>query len=401
MYHDQVYVPNIKTVQLYVDPILLSDPIIPLNGSSRLHLAFDDLNGGNVNYYYTIIHCNFDWTQSDLNEFDYISGFREQDIIEFEYSFATLQSYTHYEVMFPNEHINLTKTGNYIVKVYADHNPDVPLITRRFVVFSSTVNVVTNVHPPFDGKYTQTHQEVDFTVQYNGLNIANPMTDVKVLLMQNFRWDNAIAHLQPLFMKPYQLEYTYDLDNAFDAGMEFRYFDTRSIRYRTDRVHEIKTDKRQTEVILFADESRYGEPYLYHSDINGKFLPGITEGFNQKAEPDYTWVYFFLPFDYPLRNTSIYVFGKLTDWNLSDQFLMYYNPDYRVYEGRAYLKQGYYDYIYAMAEKGSGQTTENLLEGSSYEAENTYQVLVYLRTFGSRYDEVIGYKVTDSFNRNR
>lgn len=400
-YQDQVFVPNIRTVQLYVDPIQLSDPVIPLIGTAQLRLEFDDLNGGNVNYYYTIIHCNFDWTKSELNEFDYLRGFREQDILNFEYSFTSDQSYTHYDVTFPNEHIGMTKSGNYILLVYAEHNPDIPLITRRFVVFSNKVEVITNVHPPFDARYTQTHQEIDFTIRYNGFSISNPITDIKVLLMQNFRWDNAIAHLKPLFMKPYQLDYTYDMDNAFPAGKEFRYFDTRSIRYRTDRVREIRFDKKQTEVVLFPDEPRADEPYLYHSDINGKFLPGIVEGFNQKAEPDYTWVYFFLPFDYPLRNTSLYIFGKLTDWKLSDEFMMHYNADYHVYEGRAYLKQGYYDYEYITAEKGTGSITNDLLEGDSYEAENTYQVLVYLRTFGSRYDEVIAYKVTDTFNRTR
>ncbi|MGB3075448.1 MAG: DUF5103 domain-containing protein, partial [Chitinophagales bacterium] len=318
VYQDQVYVPNIKTVQLYLDPILLSDPVIPLNGSSQLHLEFDDLNGDKRNYYYTIVHCNFDWTKSELNEFDYIDGFREQDINTFEFSFTTLQTYTHYEVLFPNENMKLTKSGNYILKVYADNDPDRPIITRRFVVFSSKAEVITNVHPPYDPKFSTRYQEVDFTIRYNGLTISNPITDVRVLLMQNFRWDNAIAHLQPLFMKPYQLDYTYDLKNAFPAGKEFRYFDSRSIRYRTDHVRELNFDNRQTEVILFPDESRAEETYSVHSDINGKFIPGIIEGFNQNAEPDYTWVLFSLPFDYPLQNMDLFITGKLTDWKLSD-----------------------------------------------------------------------------------
>ncbi|HUM48042.1 MAG TPA: DUF5103 domain-containing protein [Chitinophagales bacterium] len=401
VYQDQIFVPNIKTVQFYVDPIILSDPVIPLNGASQLHLEFDDLNGDKRNYYYTVIHCNFDWTPSELSEFDYLTGFREQDIITFEFSFTTRQTYTHYEVLFPNENMRVTKSGNYILKVYADNDPDQPIITRRFVVFSSKAEVITNVHPPFDAKFTNTWQEVDFTVRYNGLSIANPITDVKVLLMQNFRWDNAIAYLQPLFMKPYQLEYSYDMENAFPGGKEFRYFDTRSIRYRTDRVRELNFDKPQTEVILFPDEPRIDEPYIFHTDINGRYVPGIVEGFNQKAEPDYTWVSFFLPFNYPLQNISVFALGKFSDWKLSDEFMMHYNPSRHGFEGRAYLKQGYYEYEYVTAEKGTGNITPDILEGDSYETENTYQVFVYFRAFGSRYDEVIAYKVTDSFNRVR
>lgn len=401
IYQDQVYVPNIKTVQLYVDPIILSDPVIPLGVTSQLHLEFDDLNADKRNYYYTFVHCNFDWTRSDLNEFDYITGFREQDIITFEFSFTALQTYTHYEALFPNENVNLTKSGNYILKVYADNDPDHPIITRRFVVFSSKVEILTNVHQPYDPKFSNTHQEVDFSIKYNGITISNPITDVNVLLMQNFRWDNAIATLKPLFMKPYLLDYTYDLVNAFPGGNEFRYFDTRSIRYRTDHVREIRDDARQTEIILFPDASRAEENYFFRTDINGKFIPGIFEGLNQKAEPDYTWVYFTLPFDYPLRNTDLYLVGKFSDWKLSSAFQMQYDPNQHAYLGKVYLKQGYYEYIYISAEKGSGEIADDLMEGDSYETENTYQLLFYYRSFGSRYDEVIGYKATDSFNRNR
>lgn len=401
VYQDRIFQPNIKTVQLYVDPIILSDPIIPLNGNSKLHLEFDDLNGDKRNYYYTFIHCNFDWTRSDLNEFDYIQGFREQEIIDFQFSFTTLQTYTHYEVLFPNDDVQLTKSGNYILMVYADNDPDQPVLTRRFIIFSSKAEVLTNVHQPYDPKYTNGYQEVDFTVRYNGMNISNPLQDVKVLLMQNFRWDNAITGLKPLFMKPYQLEYSYDLVNAFPAGKEFRYFDTRSIRYRTDHVQEIRATNRQTDIYLFPDQSRADEPYVFHTDINGKYIPGIIEGINQKAEPDYTWVYFTLPFDYPLVNTNLFVLGKLTDWKLTDEFMMHYEPSHHLYTCKAYLKQGYYEYEYVAAEKGSDRVSGDLMEGNAYETENTYQLLVYYRSFGSRYDEVIAYKATDSFNRNR
>lgn len=401
VYQDQVYVPNIKTVQLYVDPLLLSDPIIPLKSTVQLHLEFDDLNADKRNYYYTFIHCNFDWSRSELNEFDYLVGFREQEINTYEFSFTALQTYTHYEVLFPNENVQLTKSGNYLLKVYADNDPDHPIITRRFVIFSSKADIVTNVHQPFDPKFTFQYQEIDFSIRYNGLTISNPINDVKVLLMQNFRWDNAIANLQPLFMKPYQLDYSYDLVNAFPAGKEFRYFDTRSIRYRTEHVRELNFEGKQVEVILFPDEPRADEPYEFYADINGKFIPGIFEGFNQNAEPDYTWVNFTLPVDYPLKNLDVFITGQVSDWKLSSQFMMQYEPGKHAYTCRAYLKQGYYEYEYVTVEKGSAQVAGDLFEGDAYETENTYQLLVYYRSFTSRYDEVIAYKATDSFNRNR
>ena len=399
VYTDHVYNPAIKTIQLYVDPIILSDPIIPLGGSSQLHLEFDDLEGDKKNYYYTLIQCNFDWTPTDLSPFDYLTGFQEQELNKFEFSFNTNQRYTHYDLLFPNADIQPTKSGNYILKVYLDADPENMVLTRRFIVFDSKAQIVSEVHKPFDARYTDQFQEVDFNINYKGLSISNPINDVKVLLMQNFRWDNAITNLTPLFMKPNELDYTYDMTNAFPGGKEFRYFDTRSVRYRTERVKNIQAEKGVTDVILFADEVRSDQPYLFRKDIDGRFIPGIVEGFNQKSEPDYAWVNFFVPFNYPLRASHIYLFGKFTDWQLKDDFEMHYDPKLLGFTGRIYLKQGYYEYEYLTADKGDVTGSQDLIEGNSYETMNTYQVLVYYRPFGSRYDEVIAYKATDTFNR--
>jgi hypothetical protein len=83
---------------------------------------------------------------------------------------------------------------------------------------------------------------------------------------------------------------------------------------------------------------------------------------------------------------------------LKDDFMMRYNADRHGYEGQVFLKQGYYEYIFVTAEKGATTGDMELIEGSWYETENTYQLFVYYRSFGNRYDEVIGYKATDSYN---
>src|SRR4030095_7648435 len=296
VYTDKVYNPAIRTIQLYVDPIILSDPVIPLFSSSQLHLEFDDLEGDKKNYYYTLVQCNFDWTPSELSPFDYLSGFQEQEIITFSFSFNTLQRYTHYELLFPNQDIRPTKSGNYILKVYLDSDPENVVLTRRFIVFDSKVQIASDVHRPVDVRHSDTYHQVDFIIYYKGLSISNPINDIKVLLMQNFRWDNAITTLQPLFMKPSELEYTHDMGNAFPAGKEFRFFDTRSIRYHTERVQKIQADETKTEIILYPDIVRSDQPYLFQKDINGKFIPGTFDGFNQKSEPDYVWVNLYCPF---------------------------------------------------------------------------------------------------------
>ncbi|MCY7409472.1 MAG: DUF5103 domain-containing protein [Chitinophagales bacterium] len=395
---DKVFVPNIKTVQLFVEPLILTDPVIPLTGMSQLHLKFDDLDGDRKNYFYTIVLCNFDWTISELTSFDYLSGFAEQDIHDSKYSFNTDQLYTHYDVLFPNENIRLTRSGNYIIKVYTDNDQEQTVLTKRFIVFENKVKLLTHVTGTGDLRGENEYQQIDFTINYHGLAISNPISEIKVLLLQNFRWDNALSNLQPQFVKPEQLEY-FSANSQFEAGKEFRTFDTRTLKYRTGRVQSIEEKSSKIIVNLLPDEIRNKQQYFYSHDNNGKFIPGILDYFDQDAQPDYVHVHFSLPVDFPFRKEKIYLIGQFNGWQLIDDYEMKYNSQSSQYETTLFLKQGNYDYqYYFFSAEDESQSDALLLEGSDHEAENTYQLLVYYKPFGSRNDQVIGYKATDTYN---
>jgi hypothetical protein len=395
---DKIYQSNIRTVQLYVDPLVLSDPVIPLRAGTTLRLAFDDLDGGKKYYYYTIVQCNYDWTVSELSPFDYLNGIQEQDIQDYQFSFNTSQPYTHYEVVFPNRSIGITKSGNYIVKVYLDGDPQQVVLVRRFIVFEGLAEIYSEIRVAEDVTLHRSHQQVNFSVSYRGLPVSNPFSEIQVAILQNYRWDNMITGVTPQFMKPEMLEYYYTAKTSFPAGKEFRYFDIRTTRYQTDRVKAITELDHSFLFTLFSDDVRSNQPYLYRQDVNGKFIPGTLDYFNQEAQSEYTWVKVTLPVDYPIRGGKIFIVGKFTDWQLWPDFELHFNDATSAYEATLYLKEGYYEYRYSFVTEGDFADAD-LLEGNDYETENTYQIFVYFRPFGARYDQVIAYKVTDSFNR--
>lgn len=400
VFTDKIFIPNIHTVQLYLDPLVLTDPVISLNSPLQLHLAFDDLDPEKKDYYFTVIQCNYDWSPSELSNFDYVSGFNVQEIRDYKFSFNTNQTFIHYSLLFPNADFRITKSGNYILKVYLDDDPEQVVLTRRFIVVDKRVQVTSDVNQADDVRYSRTHQQVNFNILHHGMTISNAFTEINVLVMQNFRWDNAIFNLQPQFVRPEQLDYQYTMKTAFPAGKEFRYFDTRTIRYKTDRVKEIEEDKNTTVVTLFPDQSRANAQSFSRKDINGKFIPGIQDYIDQDIQADYEWVKFSLPVDYPFKNGKIYLLGAFTDWQLQDPYRLQYNTATKSYEASVYLKQGYYEYVYYF---DSGEKDEDdtslIFEGNSFDTENAYEILVYYRPFGSRYDQVVGYKATDTFNR--
>lgn len=392
---DWTYQPNIKTVLFYRERFELSTPIISLNDEATLKLGFDDLEGGVKNFYYTVVPCNADWTVNTLmNTFDFIDGFSEERIQQYEFSFNTFQQFTHYTLQIPNPNFRITKSGNYLLKIYTDGDEKELFITRRMMVSDIKAEITGRVNYASVVKYRQSHQEIDFTVQHQNIAINNPFEDVKVVITQNDRWDNAIRNLKPIFVKDNLLVYDYNMENIFPAGKEFRWFDFRSFKYRNEEVERMVNDN-PNHVYLQSDPVRSYKRFFNEQDINGKFLIENKDGKNNHLEADYAHVHFYLPFSPPVTNGNFYLFGAFTNWNILDDFKMKYNAQTLTYEATPFLKQGFYDYEYVFVEDGKNEFDQGLIEGNYYETENNYTVYVYFRPFRGRYDELIA---VQSFN---
>lgn len=408
-YEDYTYQPNIKTVQLYESSWESSLPLIEFNSAQQLLLSFDDLDLNRKIYTMTIVHCDYKWNPSDLMISEYLSGFYDLNLLNFQYSVNTLQKYTHYSILFPTPSMQLLRSGNYIVYVYQDGNKNKLVLSKRFMVFDNKVTVSTTVRQPVGGDNQYTGQHIDFNIMNPGYDILNPYTDLKVVLTQNNRWDNAVYEIKPTFLAPGQLTYSLDDASTFKGGNEFRYFDTRSLRTYTERINNIYKDSASHyNIDLTNDASRANKNYLFYNDLNGGFLiknqdadinaTGQSSG-DPTIEADYAYVHFYLPYDNPVTGGNIYVLGKLTNWKLDKANRMNYNYKHFAYECTLYLKQGYYNYIYAYLPDKSRAGDESMFEGSHWDTENDYTIYVYYRARATYYDQLICVKKFNSLKR--
>ena len=395
-YEDYVYKKFIKTILLHDESFELSQPVLNLDSEEKLKLSFDDMDADFKTYTYTFIHCNANWEPDDLQPSEYIDGFTDNAINDYRYSNNTLQKYTHYSTVFPTTTTRFTKSGNYILKVYMDGNPEKIAITRRFMVYQNKIMIQSHVTPASIIEDRNYKQELDFTIDHTGYQIANPFGDLKIVITQNNRWDNIKTNFKPVFVKDMELVYDYDQENVFPGGNEFRYFDIKSIRYHSERIYSIKTDSLGPHVILTNDESRSFKRYSTYTDINGKFLVKVDEGTNSDVEAEYCYVSFFLPYDGTLTDGNLYVFGAFNGWKCNQENLMHYNEKRFGYECTLYLKQGYYNYEYVFLKDGATMADETLIEGSHYETENDYTIYVYHHQQGTFYDQLIGVKRLNS-----
>ncbi|MGZ3884134.1 MAG: type IX secretion system plug protein [Bacteroidia bacterium] len=398
-YEDYVYKPNIKTVQLYESSWEASLPLLEFNSGQQLLLSFDDLDLDRKQYTMTIAHCDYNWNPSDLMISEYLGGFYELNLLNFQYSVNTLQKYVHYSILFPSQNMQLLRSGNYVVYVYQDGNKDKLVLSRRFMVFDNKVTVTATVRQPVGNDKQYTGQHIDFNILNPGYDIMNPYTDLKVVLTQNNRWDNAVSNIKPTFVAPGQLTYSLDDASTFNGGNEFRYFDTRSLRTYTERIQNIRKDSAyKYHVDLTPDASRADKNYLFYNDINGSFLiknQDASTG-DQTVEADYVWIHFFIPYDNPIAGGNLYVLGKLTNWKLDKANRMTYNYKRFGYECAIYVKQGYYNYIYAYLPDKTKAGDETFLEGNHWDTENDYTIYVYYRQRATYYDQLICIKKFNS-----
>ncbi|MBN2347703.1 MAG: DUF5103 domain-containing protein [Bacteroidales bacterium] len=389
-YGDDVKKENIKTILFHRQGWELSLPVIQLNTDEKLRLAFDDLDADIKNYAYTIIHCNSEWKPSPVSTFDYLDGFEEGYIKVHDNSFNTTRFYTHYELEFPNEEMKPVISGNYVLIVYLDYDKENIVFTRRFYVVDTKVKIESVIKQPKVYEFSDTGQEIKFSIQHEGLAIRDPFSEIKTIILQNGDWNNSILVKEPQFVRPGQLDYYFDNKIVFMGINEFRYVDFKSVRYINERLVAIEYMKPYYHGILKNDEDKLFKPYFFQHDQNGQFYIDVQEGVNKNVEADYVYVHFSLPFTDPAPEDEVYVYGKLTDWQMKEENKMNYNSEKQTYELSLLLKQGYYNYHYVLYNKKIKQYDFVNFEGSHFETENDYYILVYYKENISNYERLIG-----------
>jgi hypothetical protein len=398
-WEDWVYQDNIRSVLFHVNGLVLTQPILDLGTNVSLSLSFDDIDGGVKNYTYTVVHCTADWQPSTLSEMEYIDGFTEDRIRDWRFAAKTFTPYTQYTLAMPNGDMRLTKSGNYLLKVYEDERRRKLIITRRFMVVEPLVRISPRLVNPAGVGKIQTHQEIDFIVDHERVPIRAAQQEVRAVVMQNGRWDNAITNISPMFIRKDQLVYDFQDKIVFPGSKEFRFIDLRTLQGLVPGIASIERLNNEYEITLEREGKRFATPYVLYPDINGAYIIETRDQRDQLAA-EYLNVLFMLSTSVPYYDHEVYIIGKFSDWKPQEQYRMAYNNAVNAYVGKLLLKQGYYNYMYAVVPRNSKTKTVDYseIEGDWYETEHDYTILIYYHPLGERYDRLIG---VHTFNTNQ
>lgn len=379
---------RIKTLQVKVNGEWGEAPVMLLNGSNWVEISFDDLQAGYQRYTYSLTHCDADWKQSDLLTSEYMTGFNDQIIEDYEPAIGTEMNYCHYTVTLPNEDTRLLVSGNYRMDIFED-GEDSPIAQACFCIIEPRVGVEIDVTSNTDIDTYDTHQQVNFAVNYSGYQVSNPVSEFKYIVQQNRRWDNHVEDLRPTLMQVNKLIFNHNRSLIFNAGNEYRRFEILSEYVPTMRVDRMSFEDPYYHATLMLDEQRIN--YLYDQDQDGRYWIRNNDNVSNDTQSDYFYTHFALQMP-QVAGGDVYLFGDLTNNRMEEEYKMEYNLIDHQYELVTPLKQGSYNYMYMFRHDGETLGLTQPCEGDFHQTENEYYVYVYHRPFGLRYDKLVGFQ---------
>ena len=396
IYRTQIFNNQIKTLMINVDENEFALPIIELNSSDKIIIRFDEMSHDTHNYNYSVIHCNADWTSSDITTNEYINGYVDGYITNYERSVNTHHLYTNYNLRLPNNDMQFKISGNYAVLIYEDNQKENPIAQACFSIIEPKVSINANIRYNTDIEINGRFQQLDFDILMNGYYVRDLQTEIKTTIRQNNRIDNEVKNPQPTYISDHKLSFTNNKSLIFEGGNEYHNFDISSLKVVDRGVDRIKFDGKEHIALLTEDKIQRGN-YMHDYDVNGRFIINSQDAFyDVHTEADYVRVHFHLPTKNPFFDGQLYLGGEFNYNQLNSINRINYNIFDQAYSHNILLKQGGYNYQYWFVPKNRSAASIQPVDGSYWQTQNEYTIYVYHRAWGERYDKLIGVETVEN-----
>ncbi|MBN1251457.1 MAG: DUF5103 domain-containing protein [Bacteroidales bacterium] len=402
LFENKTYKKSIRTVLIYKKGWEMSFPIIELNSNDEIELSFDDVTSSSKNYSWKFIHCNSDWTKSDLDQIEYSQGFEQGDITDYQFSKNTTIQYINYKFSFPNEEIKFLKSGNYIVKIFEDGDEKNIVLTKRFYINENVSSINANYKKWLPASLNANNQQINIEFSYNHRNLIDRESELELKIFKNNEIEKTTKNIKPSFIQANKIFYSELRELTFPGGNEFRHVDLKNLKLLSDRIDFISFENDTFSVILKPDNNEKDKEYYFFEDLNGKFLIKLENNNESNIMADYSYVNFSLDMPLSLQSGDYYLFGQISDWQIKNDFKLNYDFKEKKYKLKLLLKQGYYNYQYVFITEDEFYR-DNLIrfsaEGNFFNTENDYYILLYHKDKIDGYDKLVGFKMINTVKK--
>jgi hypothetical protein len=373
----------VKTLTTIVNNDWQNRPVMELGSRDVLHIGFDELSHDSHRYICHLTRCEADWSETtDVFESDWLQGFNDFPLDDYQNSLNTTVNYTHYEFTIPNSQCMIRMSGNYRLSIFDEDNGHEKILDAEFYVVEPVVNIGLNLTTNTDIDVNKSHQQVSINLEYKDLNVIRPEDEIYTVVMQN--WNEQTARLNPAPQYTYHqgLRWEHQRELIFDAGNEYHKFEVLDVSHPTMGIDRIGWDGKRYQAFPFTTTVRRN--YLTDESANGAFYIRNSNRSEIAYTCDYVWVNYTLEAPY---SGEIFLQGQWTNNADATAYQMQYDANSQCYIAQVMQKQGYYSYQYVDKDGRTAPT-----EGNFFQTRNKYQVLVYYKGLGDRTWRLVGYR---------
>ena len=382
-----IYDPQIKSLQAVVNSDWLSPAVMLLGSDDILHVDFDEFSHTYHRYTYRIERCEADWTTAEeVFESDWLEGFNNLSIDDYELSLNTTVPYTHYQLRIPNTQCQLKMSGNYRLHI-VDEDGFTDVACVEFMVVEQRMGLTLEMTTNTDTDVNQSHQQLSVSLGYGQLSVTHPQEQIRMMVRQNDRSDNCRENVKPTYINANGLEWIHCRELIFEGGNEYRKYEILDPSHPTMGIDYIRWDGTHYQVYPFMSEPR--NHYIYDEDANGAFYIRNSDNHENNTTSDYVWVNYQLKA--PAQPEGHVIISGMWTTESPESYQMEYDAEKGLYTASILQKQGYYSYQY-LWHTPDGRTHNLPSEGNFYQTENRYQVYIYYRGTGERTWRLVGYR---------
>jgi len=395
-----IFEPRFQTLKVSHSDNFMLTPVIGLDSDERVIISFDEISDDRSYLRARLIHCNADWSPSNLLDSEYIDGFNEIAIDDYAFSQNTFMHYVNYRLEIPSGDMKITRSGNYLLQVYDEDSPDDVLLQARLAVSERRSDIDGFVSGRTDRGYNDELQQLEFRFSQSDFKARDVFSDLLVEVSLNGNPESQRILTRPSRISGDMLVYEHQGDMIFPAGNEFRRFETVRATYPGLGVDSVRFGDKLYHAYLKRDIPRVSSNYEYDRTQHGRFLVRESNSTDSDLGADYIMVHFRLNAP-EYTGADIYVDGEFTrhDFSRDSPYKMKYDRETGAYILTAPLKQGSYNYRYVAKARGTEDATvdSGVIEGDFYETRNEYRIKVFYREPGSRGDRLIADKIILSY----
>ena len=263
----------------------LKYPVFNINSAFQATFTFDVLNDDAENLSYRVFHCDKNWEKSDLFYEDFATGFEDNYIEEYNYSFNTLQEYVNYNFKIPNDDLSFKITGNFILQVFNEIEPEKVLLQRRFMVVDTKVVLNGESVPLNDVAEMRYKQQLAFSMENKSYNINNPYQYLSASIIQNNNWGTLKSDISPTYIQNDEYIFNNLDEYVFNGINECRMFNISRLNGGGEFIRGTVMESNLYHTYLVKEKKRTYNVYSsLNQDDNGglEFICLITSEVSQK-----------------------------------------------------------------------------------------------------------------------